>query len=228
MVLESQGGAAGEASTAGGARVMGEAGAGAEPSGGAGGEPACPHPQTLRLPVEADTWLDAADSSARHGGDELLSVMAGDSERRAIFALTLPPTPPGTLLERATFVLRLTNNADISLAERRLGLHRLTKPFDEARASWLRHDAGSKWEQAGGDFGPEVASALVTAGTANGEVNFDVTQALGKVMATSPFALGWLVLETPDNASSLGELSFLSSDQGMLEIPTLVLEYCDD
>jgi hypothetical protein len=208
--------------------VIGQAGAGAEPSGGAGGEPACRHPQTLRLPVEADTWLDAAASSARHGGDELLAVMAGASERRAIFALTLPPTPPGTLLERATFVLDLTNNADISLAERRLGLHRLTTAFDEARASWSRYDAGSKWQQAGGDFGPEVASAVVPAGMANGDVSFDVTQTLGKILATSSVALAWLVLETPDHTSGFGELSFISRDQVVLEIPTLVLEYCDE
>lgn len=228
MAQDAQGGAAGQASTAGGAPVVGQAGAGAEPSGGAGGAPTCRHPQTLSVPVEADTWLDAAASSARHGADELLSVMAGDSERRAIFALTLPPTPPGAFLERARFVLHLANNADTSLAERRLGLHRLMNAFDEARASWSRYDAGSKWQQAGGDFGPEVASAIVAAGTANGGVSFDVTQELGKIVATSPVALAWLVLETPDYASGSSELSFTSRDQAVLEIPTLVLEYCDD
>jgi hypothetical protein len=153
--------------------------------------------------------------------------MAGDSERRAIFAVALPPTPPGARLDRATFVLHLANNADTSLAERRLALHRLTKAFDEARASWSRYDAGSKWQQAGGDFGPEVASAIVAAAMANGGVSFDVTQELGKIVATSPVALSWLVLEPPDQASGSGELSFISREQAVLESPTLLLEYCD-
>jgi hypothetical protein len=138
----------------------------------------------------------------------------------------LPPTPQGSALDRATLVLHLSSNADVSLAARRLSLHRLNVPFDEARASWSRYDNGHKWDQPGGDYGAELATVDIESGTANGDVRFDLTEPLGSIMATSPVALAWIVLE-PSTAPSVGELAFASSDRDVPEAPSLVLEYCN-
>lgn len=196
-------------------------------SSGAGGEQACRSSRTLRIPVESDAWIDAAEPNARHGADATLSVMAGAAERRALFAATVPGSQQARLV-RATFALRLQSNADPSLAMRELELHRLETAFSEARTSWLRYESGGKWQQPGGDFAPAAWSALLLpAGSDSGIVSFELTDALGESTSSSAVTLAWLVLETKRDASP-GELSFASADQDVHERPTLLLEYCDD
>jgi hypothetical protein len=224
-----QGGSLGETMSVAGAPVGASLGVEAETSAGAGGQPAtraCHNPRTVRVPVVADTWIDAADRNARHGSEPVLSIMAGDAERRALFAFTVPPLPDGSVLEHAAFLLNLHGNADPARVLRSLRLYHLDTSFVETLASWMRSDKGSKWQLAGGDFGDEAARAIVPPGTTRGVVTFDITPAIGAITA-GPATLEWIVLETDGNGSSGGELSFSSKDQDAIEPPTLVLEYCD-
>lgn len=199
------------------------AGAPSESLGGATGDPSCRNARTVRVAVQADAWLDAGARNARHGEETVLSITAGAAERRAIFALELPPAPAGTALQRAAFALYLQADVDTEAVKRRLELHLLNRPFVEALASWTRYDSGGKWQTQGGDFGPEAASAAVRTGAKREVVKFDVTEVVAQRSS-----LAWIILETPSGGSSSGALSFASREQGALDAPTLLLEYCEE
>lgn len=195
---------------------------GAGGQAGTGQQPACVDLRTARIPVDADTWIEPAKPNARHGGDELLSL-SGDSERRALFGVKLPAGPAGAVLTCATFLLYRAGAAGTD--ERQLALHRLTRAFDEQRASWRSHANGSRWNAPGGDFGPVLATAAVSPEPASGEVAFDVTDSVGRV-AGQTVDFYWLVQETTNSPTSLTELAFSSREGLPATRPELVVDYC--
>lgn len=210
------------------------------PAGGIGGaapaeaggqaDVGCVDREVQAVPVDADTWIDAAKANARHGDTEQLAVMSGTDERRALFALTVPATPSGAKLRRAVFVLHLEANEDVAMVERELAVHRLNRTFNAERASWRRWDKGNQWATLGGDFGPELATARLPMGTASGPVLFDVTGSISEVAESkTPPSLGLIVLEATVASSVSVSLVFASADSATspAHVPALRLVYCD-
>ena len=124
-----------------GAPPLGMAGVDA---GGAGGAPTCAALQQAVIAVTADTWIEAAKPTLSHGNDDVLSVVGGGQERRALLEVTLPAAQAGAVLLKATLVLHLQANADVSLARRQLRLLQLEQRVIEGRATWNKFDNGSK------------------------------------------------------------------------------------
>ena len=203
---------------AAGVEALGSNGGGGEPAGG------CVNRQVLNLAAEADTWIDADKPNGRHGGDEQLLVVSGAMERRALLALPLPAAPPATRLQRADFIVRLEANGASS--ERVLAVHRLTRAFNETRASWRFYDNGSQWDASGGDFGPELASAHIPGGTNTGAVMFDVTAAIGSAVESGSSSFWLIVREASTATAETPALAFTARDD-VAGAPLLRLVYCD-
>jgi hypothetical protein len=220
----------------GGSLSAGGAGAGAPPlgmagsdAGGGGGAPPCTAPQPTVIAVTADTWIEAAKPTIAHGNDDVLSVVGGGQERRALLEVTLPAAMADALLVKATLALHLQANADVGLAARQLSLHQLEHAVIEARATWNKWDNGAKgnWRALGGDFGAAVAQAQVPAGTTNSTLTFDVTEVVGSTLAPTAIPLSLILLETGAPPAAAAELAFTSREGDASGAPTLILEYCE-
>ena len=214
----------------GGAPVAdgGDGGASTSP-GGAGGMPSCTEPQERVVLVGVDTWIEAAKPSNGHGNDQVLSVVGGGQERRALLEVTLPAVLAGTVLLNATLTLHLQANADVGLAERRLQVRLLSQAVTEARTNWTNWSNGSsrKWLQPGGDFGSVLDSVRISAGTAEGTVAFNVTATVRETMSTAEVALPFIVMENGAPPPAPAELAFTSSEGDASVVPTLLLQYCE-
>lgn len=215
------GGAAGQPGLAG-------AGAGADAGAGGAGEPPCLNPQTVKVVAQTDTWIGSAKPDNNHGSDKMLSVVAGTDEHRALIALTLPQALAGLQFHRALLRFHLESNADAGLASRRLAVHRLSQSLDEGRATW--NVFGKKtdvWQTPGGDFGGAWDSATVPAGTATGNIDFDVTASVAKLLGATAIPLSLLVRETSAARPGPAELAFTSTEGNASQLPELSLEYCE-
>jgi hypothetical protein len=159
----------------------------------------------------------------------VISIVSGAAERRALFAIKLPQLPTATSLSRATFLIHLEANADATLSRRRLGLHSLLRAFVEARASWTNYDkqGNARWSQPGGDFGSEMASAVVPRGVSSGDIGFDVTSTVQEALDSRLGSLSWIALETTAAPAAPANLSFVSAQGSGVTTPVLVLQYCD-
>jgi len=222
--------AEGGALSMGGARAP--AGAGGElMAAGAGGVPPtiCVNLEQQVAVTTADTWIDAAKQGIGHGNESTLSVVAGSAERRALIEFPLPAVPPGKVLNRAALALHLETDADVGLAARHLGLHQLTQAVSESRATWLNYDngGGAKWDKAGGDFGMELSTAALPAGTSSGTVTFEVTDAVRQLLRAVPIPLSLIMLEQGPPPPGRAELAFTSREGDASGIPALILDFCD-
>ncbi len=213
--VTSLGGAGGEPNVAGGA-------------GGEGGSPPCNNPQTVHVVATDDTWIGSAKVSSTHGSEKILDVTAtaGD-ERRALIALTVPQMLLGAELRRAVLRLHLESNADAGKAVRRLGVHQLTSPFEEGRATWLDNVKKGQWTNEGGDFGSQLGSARIAAGTSSGNVDFNLTSTIEQILGPTPIPLSLIVLESTAARPAPAELAFTATEGNASEIPELLLTYCD-
>jgi|GEM_PF-4029587 len=227
-----QGGAgAGE----GGALPLAGAGAGSWPgmagsdTGGAGGASGCATPQTPVIVVTADTWIEAAKPTTGHGNDHVLSVVGGGQERRALLEVKLPAALGGAVLLKATLVLHLQANADVSLAARQLRLHQLAHPVMEGRATWNKWDNGANgdWLTVGGDFGPAIAEDEVPAGVSDHTVTFDVTTVTRSASVPTLIPLSLILVEAGAPPPSPAELAFTSREGDASGTPKLILEFCE-
>lgn len=221
----------GGAPVAQGGAPNGDAGAPIGPggAGGAVGMPGCTEPQERVVLVGADTWIEADKPSNGHGNDQVLSVVGGGQERRALLEVTLPAVPAGTVLLEATLTLHLQANADVGLAERRLQVRLLSQAVTEARTNWTNWGNGSsrKWLLPGGDFGSVIDSARISAGTAEGSLAFNVTATVQAAWSAAEVALPFIVMENGAPPPAPAELAFTSSEGDASLVPTLLLQYCE-
>ena len=224
-------GEGGAPSMGGASAAAGEGGATAGAGAGAGGDTTAPcvNLEQQAVVVTADTWIDSAKTGAGHGNDAMLSVVAGTAERRTLLGFTLPAVPAGKVLNRASLVLHLESDADVKLTARRLGLHKLDQPVSESRATWTNYANGAngRWAMLGGDFGPEVSSVMLRAGTSSGGVTFKVTELIRTLIGPAPIPLALIVLEKSSPPAEPAELAFTSSEGDASGIPALILDYCD-
>lgn len=222
-------GASGTASVAGTDANAGAAGAsaGASAGGTGGSQPTC---AVTRVVASADTWIDAADPSAsRQGQQAVLALVGGAVERRLLLTFELPAVKAGKLVAQATLVLHLRSNADVTRAERRLRAYALAQAFDETAASWESWGSGSKrhWTTPGGDLADVLAEVSIGAGTASGDVSFDMTQATSRLASTQAIPLSLLVLEAGAVPTAPAELAFDSRESNASRPPVLAIELCD-
>ncbi len=227
------GGSAGSLAGAGGdagAALGGEGGESGEGGvAGAGGqpEPACASAVEATLAVLLDTWIEQAFPNAGHGSDARLSVVGGQSERRALVQLSLPVLPPGAVLLEASLELNLEVNSDASATKRRLALHRLLRPVSESKTTWRQfvNGAGGDWALAGGDFAAEAGEATLPAGTTSGALLIDAAPALSAVFA-SELEVSLLVREVGEPPSASAFLGFTSREGTPARAPRLHVRYC--
>lgn len=222
--------AGGAADTGGSSKggAGGAAGAEPDPSGGAGSPGGCLGPTSLVVPFGDDTWIESAKPSSQHGTDEVLFVVAGSSERRALLSLALPTLPVGAALVSAYVTLHLESNADVELAARQLELHALTQPVTEGRTTWNNWGNGGmrKWVLPGGDFGPAVASVDVASGTPSAHLSFDVTATVAAILAVPGVPLSLIAIEAGPSPPAPAELAFTSAEGDAVFVPSLSLAYC--
>jgi len=228
------GGAQGGAPTVGGAGGAPPQGMGgrADELGGAAGEagaPACASSQELVGEVTADTWIEAADPDATsHGDDETLSVVGGGQERRALLQVSLPAVPSGAVLVHAKLFLHLQSNADTSRVARQLRVHLLTHEVLEGRASWSHFGNGNRtWAVKGGDFGATLDKESLKAGTAEGVIKLNITEAVAQALAAQVTSLPLIVLEEGSPPPAPADLAFTSREGDASGMPALILEYCE-
>jgi hypothetical protein len=218
-----------------GGRAAPSAGAGGVESvaggGGSGGSvtQSCATPKSYVANTTLDLWIGAGQATVNHGSELILSVNGGSDERRALFAVTIPVAPEGTVLLSAEVALQLEANADEGKAARRLGLF-LLQPLavDESEANWRRYAKGNaRWNSEGGDLGEQISEMTVPAGTSSGLVRFDVTERVRAVLgaAASSYVLVLLELGTPLTAPSA--LTFTSREGNASRAPSLLLSYCE-
>lgn len=202
---------------------------GAGGAGAAGGMPGCAEPQERVVLLSADTWIEADKPSNGHGNDQVLSVVGGGQERRALLEFTLPAAQQGTVLLQATLTLHLQANADAGLAERRLQVRRLGQAIREERTTWTNWGNGGsrKWLVPGGDFGPVLDGARISAGTAEGNLMFDVTATVREAWSAAAVALPLIVMENGAPPLAPAELAFTSREGDASSVPTLLLQYCE-
>lgn len=199
-------------------------------SAGAGGsaEPSCPQPTQTSVDAAIDLWVDSADEKANHGEDALLYVVNGAQERRAMFQLNVPRPEVGATLLSATFSVQLASNADSSKAERRLGLHPLTRLLSESKTTWKDYTQGNKeWDTAGGDFGLRWATVTVPAETAQATLTFDVTSEVRKLQSTSALELAMVLLEIDPAPTGPAQLAITAMEGNASQSATLTLTYCE-
>jgi hypothetical protein len=205
----------------------GESGAGAVVvivggAGGVGGD--CENPRDVRLLIDLDTWLDSAQPKSSFASAPTLSVLGAPNERRAVLQLNLPASPDA-VLRRATLSLELVSNADASLSVRHLSLHRLTREVSES-ASW-RNYSSKKWNNDGGDFGPEVAQSTLAPGTEQGSLTFDVADLVRDASLSAPSVLSMVILENDPAPAAPAELAFASREGDASKAASLLLTYCE-
>lgn len=194
-----------------------------------GGGATCTNPEQLVVPVSADSWIDAGDRAASHDIGPLLSVVGGAGEKRALLKLTVPVAPAGGLLRKASFELYLMANADPGLGERRLGMHQIKRDLGNASVSWDNYGNGAsrKWDTPGGDFGVELARALVPAATSERLLRFDLTLRIQNIQSSVATPISLIVLESGSVPRLPAELTFASIEGSPTQRPRLVLDYCD-
>lgn len=223
------GGSAGSAS--GGSAV------GGEDPGQAGGGGAvtqtCVAPQQYSATTTLDFWIGSADESANHGSESALHVNGVPDERRAMFSVTVPAAPAGSVLLKAEIALNLASNADASRAARQLGLYLQTplRAVVEGKATWLQYGANKNkdvWATPGGDLSERVTTTDIPAGTTSGMVRFDVTEAVRSVLGASPQVYGIVILEEGPAPAAPAELAFTSfnGEDSVSPAPSLLLRYC--
>jgi hypothetical protein len=214
-----------------GASLGGSAGTslGGASDGGEGGraEPTCEDPVDEVVPVLLDTWIDQASPKSSHGSDTALSVVGGGAQRRALLQLTLPVFPQGAALLESSLELYLETNADPTLVERSLALHRLLHPISESKTNWDQFVNGSNgdWATGGGDFAAEAGKLTVPASTTMGALLSDAAPALAPVFA-SGFEVSLIVRELSVPDSVPAELRFTSRQGAAARAPKLHLRYC--
>ncbi len=214
-----------------GAADAGNGGAGGviEPSeGGAGGTGIvpCADPQQTVVIVSEDTWIGSAKDVVTHGDDVQLFVDTGADERRMLLWVNLPAVPDGAWLLKATLILNLESNADVAQAERRLGLHLLSKSFVEGKATWVNFSNGNnRWAMPGGDYGAILARATLPAGSSSGPLSFDVTTPVAMAYAAAVVPLPLIIREVGLLPAAPAALAFTSAE-GDASQPSLLVEYC--
>lgn len=206
------------------------AGAGSEPLGGAatGSAGACAMPRQVPVPALADTWIESAKPSARHGADPSLLVTGDpDDERRALVYFSLPEVPAGATLLRGTVTLHLESNSDLRLAPRYLELSQLEREFSEEFTTWTKWDNGGSatWDPTAGDFAAAIATTTIPALTTTAAVSFDITATLKAAWSTGIVPFPLIVREVGDTPTPPAELAFASRERDAL-VPELLMEYC--
>lgn len=222
------GGSGHEAGTPGGG--LSGAGAGSEPLAGAstGSAGACAMPKQFVQEATADTWIESARPSARHGGDFSLLVSGDpDDERRALVSFPLPELPVGATLIRSTVTLHLEGNSDLGRAERHLELSQLVREFSEEFTTWTKWDNGgdATWDPAAGDFAAVIATTTIPPLTNTATVSFDITATLETALSTGIVPFPLIVREVGDAPTPPAELAFTSHERDAL-VPELLMEYC--
>ena len=235
-VIPEGGAGAGEGGTPSSGAVSAQAGAGGEPSviggvGGVGGAPAlpCSNPSQQVIPITTDAWIEAAKPGANHGGDVMLSVVAGDAERRALLSFEAPALPAGRVLQSAVLSLYLASNADVTGAQRKLKLFNLQQDFAVGKVDWNNYGNGAprKWAMPGGDYDKTLAVVALPAGKSSGLLPFDLTVALQKLAGAAAIPLSVIAIEVSSAPAAPAELAFVSSEGETSKRPALILELCD-
>lgn len=185
-------------------------------------------PSTRAATLRADTWIEASRRNAQHSTDATLRVAGGSEESRALLTFSLPGTPAGTELLKATLTLTVQSNDDALLLARVFAVHELARQFVPNRTTWLNWSNGSsgRWSSEGGDFGAELASGALPAGSATGTVSFDVSSRVRSALTPEDVPLSLIVLEAGGSPPAPAEVAFVASEGDDSQKPELLLELC--
>jgi hypothetical protein len=138
--------------------------------------------QTTRVLNAPDTQV--IDTTIRNGsyatvnqdGAILLtrSSTVPEWERRTIIGIDTSIVPAGSTITSATLTLTLKTGLGPAGGTRLVRAYRITTPFVERQATWLRRETSVPWQTAGGDLAEGVAETRV-ANVAGTKVTFNVT-----------------------------------------------------
>ena len=126
-----------------------------------------------------DTSIDAWKPTTNYGTDGSLRVRQGDV-KASLLRFDLSIVPRSARLQSAR--LRVYINERTNTGSMQLQGYVLTRPWDEAAATWLQADAEHKWSAAGANATPadrlETPVFDVSLGTASSWIEVDVTRAV--------------------------------------------------
>jgi endonuclease/exonuclease/phosphatase family metal-dependent hydrolase len=123
---------------------------------------------TIRSGTYASTNYDDGVLLTRRSTDP-------DWERRTILKFDTQNTiARGTPIASAT--LTLTVRSGLGTTLRTITAYRITQPFQEAEATWMRRQGSYNWTTAGGTVAPDQFGAALVPATAGSRVTIDLTQ----------------------------------------------------
>lgn len=127
--------------------------------------------------VTDTTIRSGAYASTNYDNGVLLTRRSTDPdwERRTILKFDTQNTiARGTAIASAT--LTLTVRSGLGTTLRTITAYRITQPFQEAEATWIRRQGSYNWTTAGGTVAPDQFGAALVPATAGAKVTIDVTQ----------------------------------------------------
>lgn len=157
---------------------------------------------------------------------------------RALMRFDLEEMPKLVELDHVTSVaLRLAyyrepgklNDDEYAEGDVTISAHRLYCEFDEDRATWYKARRYRNWTEAGGDFGPAVAKALVGSPSNRRKyINLDITDTFFE-WVNNPRTNFGILLKAENESGGLGIKEFFSIDEkSKPDAPELVITYEED
>jgi hypothetical protein len=176
---------------------------------------------TVTLQAAQDAWIDAANVNQNKGNDSKLRVRSSGPVRRALALFDVSSIPACATVTAADLQLTLTNTGKTS---RTYNVHRLTRLWTEAAATWKTAQAGTPWLTAGGDFDAAPTASSAT-GTVNAARHWNVTSDVAAMTAGVAANDGWLVKDASEGSGGV-EFQFASSENSTVAIrPRLTVTY---
>ncbi|HZP39973.1 MAG TPA: DNRLRE domain-containing protein [Candidatus Binatia bacterium] len=198
----------------------------------AGVPPPAPCSHRTTLSAVADTTVRRGQPNTPAGAEPLLFVREGDGNRALVRFDVAGVAGPVASAELTFTVAGAASSW--GLAGRRLGVHRLTRPWSEASATWncasdanpanVRPDCTGPdaWAMGSPNAPPWVEPATAEVQMANGRagaVAFDVTADVAAVVAGQAANAGWILVK--EDAGS-GRVDFAARESGTPPTLTIV------
>ena len=170
-----------------------------------------------------DTHLAQASSVQNFGTSTLLlSNSQTNGQSRLLLRFDLSGIPTGATIQSAVLEL-FYQSSRVNTAET-LRLHRLTRSWTEAGATWRTYDGTNNWTVQGGDFDPAVIASATVDATVNVWKQWNVTS-LVQSWASGTAANFGVLLESPPNSAN-SERRFVSSENAVAaQRPRLTITY---
>ncbi|HMJ88616.1 MAG TPA: DNRLRE domain-containing protein [Candidatus Acidoferrum sp.] len=116
---------------------------------------------SLEITAEADTtiFVGTVSPGSPSGTEFVAGATPRDGFARSLIRFNVASVPTNAVIDAASVSVTVTKKALVATAPHSFGLHRASRAWDEAQATWTAAAAGSDWTTAGGDYEVDASAS---------------------------------------------------------------------